>query len=323
MSGHLDLDRLADLLAGEGSDADVAHVGDCAGCAGRLDELAAAEVHVAAVLAALPPPELPAGLADRLTAALAAEPALPPSTEQPEWSTGADGAATRTVTPFPRAGAARGRSPRRWAPVAAAAALLVAAGTLGGGVLLAQRSGDDADTSTAASGDAGGGAGEDLFAGVPRNSTGRDYAAEGVLAATLPQLLEGGAAPETSTASDRAAAPGGDPAPAEAPVEDADLAPAETLAEARTESRSATATGLDRLREPQALASCLAAVLPPEEDVLPLAVDYAVYGAEPALVVVLPATRAPDKVDVYVVGAGCRQGDDQTRFFARLDRPAG
>lgn len=319
MSGHLDLDRLADLLAGEGSDADVAHVGDCAGCAGRLDELAAAEVHVAATLAALPPPEVPAGLADRLTAALAAEPALPASTGQPEWSTGSDGAAARTVTPFPRTAAARGRSPRRWAPVAAAAALLVAAGTLGGGALLAQRSGDDADTSTAASG----GAGEDLFAGVPRSSTGRDYAAEGTLAATLPQLLEGGAAADTSTTSDGAAATGSGPAPAQG----SDPAPAmgggEAPAEALTESRSATTTGLDRLREPEALASCLAAVLPPEEDVLPLAVDYAVYGGEPALVVVLPASRAPDKVDVYVVGAGCRQGDDQTRFFARLDRPAG
>jgi len=69
-SPHLDLDRLADLLAGEGSDDDVAHVGQCSGCAGRLDELSVAEVEVAAALAALPAPPLPADLADRLTAAL-------------------------------------------------------------------------------------------------------------------------------------------------------------------------------------------------------------------------------------------------------------
>ncbi|MGB8652833.1 MAG: hypothetical protein WCD35_19465, partial [Mycobacteriales bacterium] len=77
---------------------------------------------------------------------------------------------------------------------------------------------------------------------------------------------------------------------------------------------------LARLRATPALASCLAALTDPGDSSLPLALDYAAFEGKPALVVVL-STGKPDKVDVFVVGAGCAQPDAQLLFFTRLTRP--
>ena len=301
---HLDLDRLADLLAGEGSDADVAHVGACAGCAGRLDELSVAEVEVAAALAALPAPELPPDLAERLTAALAAEPALAPTT--PGWAAAptadpAPSEGSRTVTPFPTAGA---RRERRWlAPLGAAAALVLVVGGLGGAIVAGGGGGGDDSADTAASG-GGSAAEESAPLDVPTSSTGQDYAAAGSLAAALPGVLAG-------QALGRASAGEAAPAPSSGDTSEGTL-----------DSGDALTAGdpLARLRDPAALAACLNELLP-ADDTTVLALDYAAYAGEPALAVVLPATGAPDKVDVFVVGAGCSAGNDQTRFFTRLDRP--
>lgn len=335
-SSHLDLDALADLLAGEGSEADVAHVGTCSGCAGRLDELAAADAEVASALAALPVPVLPDGLAERLERALAAEPPLTPSSDLPDWArTGPDGSpdpdadadtdtdagterqAARTVTPFPAA------RTRRWAPVAAAAALLVAAGTVGGGLLLAGR--DDRSTDSLAGGAET--AQAPAFGDLPTSSTGRDYAADGSLAAALPDLLQGDAALDAAAAPLSAGPPsapresgaGGDDAEGAGGGSDAGSDAGSAVSDDRA---AGTADPLDRLRDPAELASCLTALLPPDDpSAEPVALDYAAYAGVPALVVVLPAQDAPDKVDVFVVGAECRQGDDRTLFFTRLDRP--
>lgn len=304
---HLDLDRLADLLAGEGGADDVAHVGACSGCAGRLDELSAADAEVAAALAALPPPALPADLVERLSAALAAEPPLTPS--RPAWrpAPGDDlepaGGGSRTVTPFPSS------APRRWQPFAAAAGLLVAAGGLGGALLLGGgTSGDEAARSGA--GSAAGTAAP--ASGLPTSSTGQDYARPGALAAALPALLAGDAAravaaPSSGFSGDATA----EQPPASAPAPTPGMG---VVAQPRSDP-------LARLRDPAELASCLAALLPPDGDVEPLALDYAAYAGQPALTVVLPASGAADKVDVFVVGAQCRPGDDRTLFFTRLDRP--
>jgi hypothetical protein len=309
---HLDLDRLADLLAGEGTGADVAHVGDCADCAGRLDELAAAEVEVAAALAALPAPVPPPGLADRLAAALAAEPPLeaplPSPVALPSPAERGDPAAgTRTVTPFPAA-----RRERSRAPFAAAAALLVAAGALGGTLLL---SGRDGAQDTIAAGEAGGSALAEDALGVPTSSTGADYAADpSLLAAALPDLLRGSAAARAGDAGAEAV-----PAPPVTAMSES----ADAQAGGGTTAGSVPADDpLARLRDPAELAGCLSQLLPPGEDVLPLALDYAAYRGQPALVVVLPGSGEPAKVDVFVVGAQCRPGDDRTLFFTRLDRPA-
>lgn len=326
-SSHLDLDALADLLAGEGSEADVAHVGACSGCAGRLDELATADAEVATALTGLPVPALPDGLAERLERALAAEPPLTPSAELPDWArTGPVGSpdpdadadterqAARTVTPFPAA------RTRRWAPVAAAAALLVAAGTVGGGLLLAGR--DDRSTDSLAGGAET--AQAPAFGDLPTSSTGRDYAADGSLATALPDLLEGDASLDAAaaplsagpTSASRESGSGGDDA-------EGGAGGGSDAGSAVSDDRAAgEADPLDRLRDPAELASCLSALLPPDDpSAEPVALDYAAYAGVPALVVVLPAQDAPDKVDVFVVGAGCRQGADGTLFFTRLDRP--
>ena len=78
---------------------------------------------------------------------------------------------------------------------------------------------------------------------------------------------------------------------------------------------------LARLRQPEALASCLVALLPPEEpDLRPLALDYARYAGAPALAVVLPDPD-PTKVSIFVVGPDCAATADDLKFFTRLARP--
>jgi hypothetical protein len=337
---HLSLDALADLLAGEGGEADVAHLAGCAGCSGRLDELAAAEVEVAAVLASLPAPPVPDGLAARLQSAFDAEPALVPAAAAEgaalatqEHTLRAGGA---TVTPFPAAGSGRRRSRL---PAAAAVAVLVSGGVLGAALLSGGVGGVDESTTSAAD-EAGGSAEADPFGDLTRNETGNDYVADGTLAAALPSLLGGSATPLTGalsppSAQESAERSADEPAPAAAPAEpvpapSGPVAAARDSAEAPTAQEGTsdfglTAAGpeLDRLRTAEGLASCLLALLPPDDDtVRPLAVDYAAYSGQPALVVLLPGSGAPDKVDVFVVGAGCAQPDASLLFFAQLDRPA-
>lgn len=312
---HLGLDALADLLAGEGSEADVAHVGRCAGCAARLAELDEAQLPVATALAALPAPPLPDGLAARLSAALeaagplpASEPldgplrptAVPPPDEDEEFDRAASGQpASRTVTPLQ--GSRRrpdGRSRRTWLPAAAVAVLALTAGGL---ALTALAGGDDSETASTA----GGGAG-DVTAAQPEsaaeevvvNESGRDYAAgPQVFDELLPDVLAGRARAADEPAGEQ----------------ERDLS---------ADSGLATAGGgdLERLRDPAALEACLSALVPEDGSVQPLAVDYAAYAGQPALVVVLP-TQDPASLDVFVVGAGCAPGNDSTLFFTRVDRP--
>jgi hypothetical protein len=47
-----------------------------------------------------------------------------------------------------------------------------------------------------------------------------------------------------------------------------------------------------------------------------LAVDLATFDGQPAAVLALRDSDGAQ--DVWVVGRGCRQGDDQTRLFLRL-----
>ncbi|MGI8537022.1 MAG: hypothetical protein ACR2K2_11105 [Mycobacteriales bacterium] len=160
----------------------------------------------------------------------------------------------------------------------------VAAGVIlcsGAGLGYALLRDDDRRVSSTAS-DATGGASEGLGAGLVRNDSGLDYADPASVAVGLPGVLAG-------TATQR--------------------------------GRAGTSDPLGRLRDPAALASCLAALLIPQEpDVRPLALDYASYNGAPALAVLLPDPD-PAKVSVFVVGPGCAQADDRTLFFTRLDKP--
>lgn len=289
---HLDLDALADTLAGEGSGAD--HLASCGSCTSRLAELTAAEARVTAVLATLPPPPMPDGLAERLSAAIAAEAPLRAQ-------------ASTTVTPLPS------REPRRrWLPAAAAAVLLASGAGIGYAVLEAP-GGNDEGASTAA--------GADLVL----NASGTDYGDEAAVAAVLPQVLQGAAGGEVSA--------GSVPDTARSESDSADSAAADSGAGGTSQTQSdaaatmqapAMAFGEDplaRLRTADGLADCLSALVPPEEpDLQPLALDYAQFQGAPALAVVLPDPD-PAKVSVFVVGPACAQGNEDLLKFLRVDAP--
>lgn len=258
---HVSLDDLADLHAGEAAPEVSAHVAACADCSARLAELDAALPRVAADLAGLPVPEVPADVAARLDAL------RPPP------------AATSTVVPLDAAPSRR----TSWLPAlggVAAAAVLVT-----GGVLVAQNAGGGG-----ASADKGSTAGAKAPE-LPTSASGNDYRKDGkALAAALPALLGGSPRAETLATGDaKAAAP-------------------------------AALDPLDRLRQQDALAACLAGLSDPTSTDLPLALDYAAFEGKPALVVVLP-TGKTDKVDVFVVGPECDQTDQHLLFYTRLTKP--
>lgn len=296
MTEHLDLDALTDLLAeaGEGgNDAERSargHLSTCAACADQLREVEAAQTLVTASLASLPAPVMPPEVAARLTAALAAEPAVAPRAAP---SAAPSATATATVTPLDR----RRRTPRAWLPAVAASVVLVGGGLLGYS-LLADPRGDEPNATAALDSSA------ERNSALVRSASGLDYADAAAVASALPGVLTG-----TVGESARSKAAGPTPAaPAPAPPADAGAA-------------QSAADPLDRLRDPAGLASCLVALLPPEEpDVRPLALDYARYEGAPALAVVLPDPD-PTKVSIFVVGPDCSQADDDTLFFTRLDRP--
>jgi hypothetical protein len=160
---HLDLDALADVLAGE---PEPAHLAGCPRCRARLDELDAELPRVSQALADAPVPEVPDDLPARLLAAIAAE--------RPAAATQAD------VLPMVSAR-------RRWLP--ALSAIAASAVLVAGGLLLFQRD-DDKQADTAAA-----------TAGYAVNDSGTNYTRGGTqLQALLPSLLKGSArrpAPES------------------------------------------------------------------------------------------------------------------------------
>ena len=289
-SPHLDLDALADALADVAEQDDARHLAACPSCTSRLAELRAAESRVVATLAALPAPPVPADLAARLTAALAAEPPL------------AAPVRPAVVTALP---AQRSRR-RAWLPAVAAGALLVTAGGLGlsllGGPGGLAGGNDSADTAASAqSGGAGG------TVALVQSSSGTDYADPEAVSAVLPDVLAGTAPPDALSA----ARTEGQPAPAAAGVPGGES----------TQDSAGAPDPLARLRTPEGLEDCLAALLPPDEpDARPLALDYATYSGQPALAVVLPDPD-PAQLSVFVVGAGCSRANDGLLYFVRVAKP--
>lgn len=311
---HLDLDALADVLAGERPDD--GHLRTCPTCTDRLAELQAAEVAVIASLATLPDPEVPEGLAERLTAALRAEPPLrtpPVDSAAPEPAQTARLAAAPADAPTSATVATLPARRRAWLPSIAAAAALVLAGGLGWTALQGQGGGGDTATTAA------GGAGEQEAAdsallrpeALVRNHSGIDYADEAQRADVLPQVLAGTADGDVATAESGAAGSdaGSDTALSRA---DSDTAAGDS---------AAGSDPLERLRDPAALERCLSALRPPEQpDLQPLALDYARFDGRPALAVVLPDPE-PAKLSLYVVGAGCSAEDERLLLYARPDQP--
>ncbi|MDP3714284.1 MAG: hypothetical protein Q8R60_17560 [Mycobacteriales bacterium] len=312
-----DLDEIADVLAGETA------APDCATCAAVVAELEAASAVVTAALGALPVPAPPDDLAARIDAALR-EAVL-----DAEPDRGLDSAASgqATVTTLPTLEGRAPRGPRRWLPAAAAAVVLT-----GGGLLAAQTlplgAGDSADEAATAMTGAGEVGGRDLV----RNDSGNAYT-EANLASAVPGLLTGqvprhaappvtasaplsapGAATDSGTTSSGTTGGGTTGGTSESTARGQAQVPA---------ARPVTVDPLAALRTTPGLAACLAALLPPDDDsVQPLALDYGTFSGKPALLVLLPVPQRSDKVDVFVVGAGCAQADEQLLFFQRVDRPS-
>ena len=302
--GHLDLDGLADHLAGE-VDAS-RHLATCSGCTARLSELAGADHLVLAALRPLTDPPLPADVADRLSTALAAEPPLtgePPSNGEsasaaPLPATTPTAAREATVVPLDDR-----RRRRAWVPAAAAGLVLAAGGLIGYAVVTGGQG--SVDTSTAAPGVADEAAESGARGGFPTVASGLDYGDAAAVTAALPTVLDGTADAGRFVTAPSMAAP--DPAAAQPPAAPAPAA--------------STADPLARLRDPVALADCLAAVLDPADPAeQPLALDYAAYQGRPVLAVFLPDPD-PGRLSVFLVGPACSRADGDVQFFTRVVRP--
>ena len=305
--GHLDLDGLADHLAGE-VDAS-RHLATCGGCTARLSELAGADHLVLAALRSLTDLSLPADVGDRLSTALAAEPPLTgePSTGEPSTGEPPSAGERASAAPLPALTAAREatvvplddrRRRRAWVPAAAAGLVLAAGGLIGYAVVTGGQG--SVDTSTAAPGAADGAAESGRRSGFPTVASGLDYSDAAAVAAALPTVLDGTADAGRFGAAPSPAAP--DPAAAQPPA-------------------ASTVDPLARLRDPVALADCLAAVLDPANPAeQPLALDYATYQGRPALAVFLPDPD-PGRLSVFVVGPACSRADGDVLFFTRVVRP--
>lgn len=317
---------LADLLAGEGSERDVDTVADSPELSAALVDLEAAQAAVAADLARLPRPDVPAGLEDRIAAALLAAGPYEPLSRVPvaggalralDDPADREGAPVSHVTghppgsvvPLRRGHQVPSRNP--WPLRAAAAVALVTVGGLGF-ALLPRGGGTDQASSTEA------GSAADAAPGlpaVPTNNSGIDYAASpGLLEEAVPTLLGGAAAAQGAmTGQDRSAKDGAQKFGSASDPSSAPVLPAP--------ARSSTADPdpvLDRLRSPDELAGCLSALAPPDVQLVPAALDYAAWDGKPALVILVPMPATGSGYDVFVVGADCQAGEDDTLHFERV-----
>jgi hypothetical protein len=291
VTGHLDLDTLADVLAGEAPDGALEHLTDCAECRAAFDQLRTASAQTAAMLAALPAVPLPDDVADRLASALRS-------------AGGSAGGASLTTLPVGRGAPASSGGPARWLGAAAAVAVLLAGAGYG---ISRLGGGGSTSTSSAAGSSSDKAAGAAAGLHLVRNSTGADYTSAQALAAAVPTLLSG------KQTADRSAATAGT-------VQGGSQAGPNTAAGVRPQATVAQ-DPLARLRTDAGLADCLVALLPPDDpSVQPLALDYAQYKGQSALVVVMPSSIA-SKLDVFVVGPGCSQANDSTLFYTSVDKP--
>jgi hypothetical protein len=276
--------RAAHLPAEDLADVDAVaahpHLADCERCRAEWEQQRA----VRDLLRGLPdpgalPPEVAADL-DHALARLTPDDVLAPDDAVPDQ----DGTPTAGATVVPLASSTRrdlGDRLRPW--LAAAAAVVVLGG--GGAALVAHpwSSGGDAATSAGSSADSSAGAHEESArrdASSTVVSTGTDYRRDGFADQVRSHLLAG-----------------------------QDLSSVPTPLALASGDQAGT-----RLAAPQGLSSCLAALGVDPAQVT--AVDLARFEGEQAAVIVLRAEGGGE--DVWVVGRGCRQGDDQTRFFERL-----
>ena len=297
---HATPDALADLQAGllhdRAEQAAREHVAACPSCQADLEVLAAIPGRLAAAGSVEP---IPADVASRLDAALAAAASAPP-----------DVAATPTIVPTLGATATHRRdrsSPRGLRLLQAAAVLVVVLG-LGALAVSAIRGGSDsAGTTASAGGSAGDRAAAAKSAAVPVTSSGRNWTPT-TLAAAAPSLAAGTFGPPVSlydSARKTAASPSAAAVPS---PESSSGGPV----------NGAAAGSAARLGDPAALSACIANLSDPGPAMQPLAVDLARWQGQPAAVLVFPTPNDPASLDVYVVAPDCPTG--LFLNFARVPR---
>jgi anti-sigma factor RsiW len=311
---HVPVERLAAYAAGDLDAAaalDVeAHVLLCADCRADVEAVQRA----ATALASVESVTMPADVAARIDAALAAETPVTP---------GVPTAPAGNVLPM----VSKKRRPS-FAGIAAVAAGVALLGAISVPLLTG---GGDKGTPTAS--------GARDATHTRRLESGLTYAENGI-DATLTRALRGvTAAPLLADSAGEAAGPSAMPTPASTGVsrtsgKGATSAPAAVVAGAGAPGAAFSLKTLQT--DAGRLAACVTALAGTQETAegkVPLLVDFARYrtteGVTEAVVVVFPTERKgvlrTDKVDVVVAGPRCgvTAGEDDLLQFARIDRPAG
>lgn len=300
---HVPVEDLAAYAAGDLDAAAAvtveAHVLLCAGCRSDVDAVKAA----AAALAAVDRPSMPADVAARLDAALAAEAPIATRAAAPAAVPATPARRSADVLPMRR------RRPS-FAGIAAVAAGVALIGAI---TIPLVTSGSPKKDVTAAREDAG-------TSGTRRLTSGLDYSRTN-LAATLDRALAG----VDESVQDTAAAPnapGATKGRTNASPVPSPLAGAEGTEYSLT-GTMALQTDVGRL------AACITALVgdQPELGRTPLVVDFGSFLGRPAMVLVFRSVMSngqerANRVDVYVVGAGCgaTPGGD-VLDFQRIARP--
>ncbi|HEX8001550.1 MAG TPA: zf-HC2 domain-containing protein [Mycobacteriales bacterium] len=292
---HVPIEDLAAYAAGDLDPATAvtveAHVVLCGACRADVDAVRAATERARA----LPPVTMPADVAGRLDAALAAERAP-----------GATAAPLGDVLPMRR----RRPSLAGLSAVAAGVALLAA-------ITVPLVTSRDSEPTAAREGAVAAPA-----AATKRLTSNLDYSREN-LAATLGRALSGVSADAKVMSRDNNKSSGA-PLPVSAAPTAAPLGP--TFGGTRTTSEAVSALSTDAGR----MGACLAALVGdlPAAGRMPLVVDFARFSGRDAVVFVFPTVTTGgevrrDRVDVYVVGSGCgsEPGGD-ILDFQRIPRPA-
>lgn len=297
---HVPIEDLAAYAAGDldatAAVAVEAHVLLCADCRSDVDAVNAA----AAALAGVSSPAMPADVAARLDAALAAE----------------DDDAHPTVVPM-----ARRRRPS-FAGIAAVAAGVALVGAIT--VPLLSSGGPPRSTSTAA---LDGADREAAPAESRRLSSNLDYT-HATLATTLASALKG-ATTQAVTDSGTESTAGGTGATPRATVSAPPAEPAAGEAPVPMSGERLTTFSLESIQtDPARLAACLSTLTAdfPAQGRTPVVIDFARFAGRPAIVMAFPTVTQGrvrnDRFDVYVVGPECGTGTDAPVLdFQRIPRP--
>ena len=302
-SGHWDLEALARFEQGDAAEADraamTAHLEQCDTCSRRLGQLRTTR----ALLSALPADPMPSGVADRIDIAIAAA---------------AAGPLAPTVVP-----SQPGRSfgPKRWwrspavAGSAAAVAVLVLVGAIVTATVLRHQHNNTSSAGTAGGSQASSAANARA---IKEWQTGNNYT-PATVAVLVPRLLTGTPPPTLAPGSQP---PSGQPLSLSSAAKAAPATPSASAGATTPAFGAATPAAAITFAQMQASRDAVldcGKMLAAGGDATPLAVDFARFDDQPAVVIVLPTDGHPDTVDVWVVRSVCSSAAIDL-YFHRVPR---